>query len=242
MIEDILDRLQGARYFSTLDLNNGFFHVPIAEDNIKYTAFVTHEGQYEFLKYPYLDYVIALQFFSGIGISKLTMQNIALYYMDDLIITSPDETSGIERLNMVLQVARDYGLEIKKKKCQILKQRVPFLGIIIENGEVQPSQEKTKAIDKFSKPTTIKQIQSFLGLTGYFRKFILSYSVIAKPLSDLLKKESIFKFGEEQERSFNTLKKLLSETELHTDASKHGMVLVCFKNLTMMPSFILFII
>lgn len=63
--------------------------------------------------------------------------------MDDLIITSPDETSGIERLNMVLQVARDYGLEIKKKKCQILKQRVPFLGIIIENGEVHPSQEKT---------------------------------------------------------------------------------------------------
>lgn len=236
LIEDILDRLQGARYFSTLDLKNGFFHVPIAEDSIKYTAFVTHEGQYEFLKCPFglCNSPAVFQRYISHIFRELTMQNIVLYYMDDLIIISPDETSGIERLKMVLQVARDYGLEIKKKKCQILKQRVTFLGFIIENGEVQPSQEKTKAIDKFSKPTTIKQTQSFLGLTGYFRKFIPSYSLIAKPLSDLLKKESVFKFGEEQERSFNTLKKLLtnepvlriykqgSETELHTDASKHG--------------------
>lgn len=236
LIEDVLDRLQGAKYFSTIDLRNGFFHVPIAEDSIKYTAFVTHDGQYEFLKCPFglCNSPAVFQRYISHIFRELTMQNIVLYYMDDLIITSADEVSGMERLKMVLSVAKDYGLEIKRKKCQILKKRVAFLGFIIENGQVQPSTEKTKAVEKFPRPRTLKQVQSFLGLTGYFRKFIPSYSVIAKPLSDLLKKENIFKFEEEQERSFNKLKELLTcepvlhiykqgnETELHTDASKQG--------------------
>lgn len=109
--------------------------------------------------------------------------------MDDVIILSSTPEEGIERLKKVLDVAREYGLEIKKSKCQFLKRRVSFLGFIMENGKVQPSEEKTSAIKKFPVPTTLKQIQSFLGLTGFLRKFIPSYAIIAKPLSDLLKKK-----------------------------------------------------
>lgn len=114
-----------------------------------------------------------------------------------------------------------------------MQTRVTFLGYIIEDGKIQPSKEKTLAIKKFPEPKSCKQLQSFLGLTGYFRKFIPGYSLIAKPLSDMLKKEAVFQFGNLQKQSFVRLKELLTEypvlqifqrgfpTELHTDASKH---------------------
>ncbi|KAG5861787.1 hypothetical protein JTB14_037397 [Gonioctena quinquepunctata] len=154
--------------------------------------------------------------------------------MDDIVILSSTEEEGLERLRRVFQVAKDYGLDIKKKKCQLLKTKIEFLGFIIDDGRVQPSNDKTLAIKNYPQPTTLEQIQSFLGLTGYFRKFISSYSVIAKPLSDLLRKEQRFVFGYEQKEAFEKLKKFLSckpvlpiykqggETELHTDASKYG--------------------
>ncbi|KAG5889615.1 hypothetical protein JTB14_002005 [Gonioctena quinquepunctata] len=135
---------------------------------------------------------------------------------------------------MDADVAKDYGLDIKKKKCQLLKTKIEFLGFIIDDGIVQPSNDKTLAIKNYPQPTTLQRIQSFLGLTGYFRKFISSYSVIAKPLSDLLRKEQRFVFGYEQKEAFEKLKKFRSckpvlhihkqggETELHTDASKYG--------------------
>lgn len=125
-------------------------------------------------------------------------------------------------------------METINRRRQVFKRRVNFLGYIIENGKIQPSDEKTLAIKKFPQPATYKQVQSFLGLTGYFRKFIPSYAVVAKPLSDLLRKDRIFSFGEEQQHAFSKLKELLAtqpvlaiydqgrETELHTDASCHG--------------------
>lgn len=236
LIEDVLDKLQGAKYFSAIDLRNGFFHVLIADESTKYTSFVTHNGQFEFLKCPFglCNSPAVFQRFIAHIFRDLSMRNIVVYYMDDLIVLSENEEQGIERLRLVLEVARDYGLEIKRKKCQILQRKVQFLGVIIEDGKVQPSSEKSDAISKYPKPTTVKQVQAFLGLTGYFRKFIPSYSVIAKPLSDLLKKERIFQFGENEEQAFETLKQSLSsqpvlclykqgaETELHTDASKFG--------------------
>ncbi|GBM30606.1 Retrovirus-related Pol polyprotein from transposon 17.6 [Araneus ventricosus] len=112
--------------------------------------------------------------------------------------------------------------------------KVEFLGHIVENGTIKPSIAKTLAVRKFPEPTTVKQVQSFLGLTGYFRKNIKDYSKIAKPLSDLTRKENQLVFGTEQKEAFEKLKKLMSEgpvlriykygrrTELHTDASKQG--------------------
>lgn len=236
LIEDVLDGLQGAKIFSTIDLRNGFFHVPIEEDSIKYTAFVTHNGQYEFLKCPFglsTSPPVFQRFINHI-FRPLLMENIVIYYMDDIIIPSCNYEEGLERLKMVLQVAKEYGLEIKKEKCQFLKERIEFLGFIIEDGKVQPCEAKTYAIRKFPEPTTCRQLQSFLGLTGYFRKFIPSHAIIAKPLSDMLKKNQSFIFEDVQKQAFNRLKDLLTsepilhifqqgrETELHTDASKFG--------------------
>jgi len=101
-------------------------------------------------------------------------------------------------VKIVLKRAEEYGLEINKRKCQLLEQRIEFLGHVTENGKLYPSPEKTRAVLKFPEPRTIKQVQSFLGLTSYFRKFIPNYSRIANPLSNLLKKNHIFQFGEKK--------------------------------------------
>ncbi|GBN84195.1 Transposon Tf2-8 polyprotein [Araneus ventricosus] len=173
LIEDVLDKLQDAKVYSTLDLKNGFFHVEVNEDCKHFTSFVVPDGQFEFNK-------------------------------------------------------------IKFKKCQFLRRKVGFLGHVVENGTVRPSVAKTIAVKKFPVPTTVKQVQSFLELTGYFRKFIPEYSKIAKPLSDLIRSDNPFVFEQPQIEAFEKFKKLLTESpvlsifqqgktiELHTDASQQG--------------------
>ncbi|GFY40373.1 retrovirus-related Pol polyprotein from transposon 17.6 [Trichonephila inaurata madagascariensis] len=160
-------------------------------------------------------------------------KGVVIIYMDDLIFPAKDEKEGLEKLKEVLEVASKYGLEMKFKKCQFLRRKVEFLGHVVENGTIRPSIAKTIAVKKFLVPTTVKQVQRFLGLTGYFRKFILAYSQIAKPLSDLTRKDNPFMF-EPQMEAFEKLKKLLTEspvlsifqqgktTELNTDASQQG--------------------
>ncbi|GFU50307.1 retrovirus-related Pol polyprotein from transposon 17.6 [Trichonephila clavipes] len=123
------------------------------------------------------------------------------------------EKEGLEKLREVLEVASKYGLEMKFKKCQFLRRKVEFLGHVVENGTIRHSIAKTIAVKKFPVPTTVKQVQSFLGLTGYFRKFIPAYSQIAKPLSDLTRKDNPFMFEQPQMKAFEKLKKLLTESQ-----------------------------
>lgn len=236
LIEDQLDALQEARVFSTIDLKNGFFHVPVNKESRNCLSFVTHNGQYTFLKAPFgcSNSPRVFQRFINHIFRDLIRRKIVLVYVDDIIILAKNMEEAILHLTMVLECAAEAGLEIKWKKCQFLRKSVEFLGYIIENGAIKPSPCKTNAVQKFPEPKTIKQVQSFLGLTGYFRKFIEGYAVIARPLSDLLRKENGFVFGEVQRRSLEQLKLCLvqdpvlkifqqnAETELHTDASKFG--------------------
>ncbi|GFW75816.1 hypothetical protein TNCV_4429991 [Trichonephila clavipes] len=203
IIEDVLDTLQKAKVYSTLDLRNGFFHVDVDEDCRKYTSFIVPDGQFEFNKVPFglsTSPGVFQRYVSSI-FRDLTRKGIVISYLDDLVIPAKNEQEGH----------------------------------IVESGTIKPSPTKTLAVRKFPEPTTIKQVQSFLGLTGYFRKYIKDYSKIAKPLSDLTRKENLFVFfGIQQKEAFEKLKKIMSEgpvlhlykygrkTELHTDACKQG--------------------
>ncbi|GBM27036.1 hypothetical protein AVEN_256959-1 [Araneus ventricosus] len=102
----------------------------------------------------------------------LLKEGIVIIYMDDIIIPSIDELDGLKRLSRVLQTASEYGLELNLKECNFLKSKIEFLGYIIENGKMSPSLDKTVAVQNFPEPESVKQVQSFIGLTGYFRKFI----------------------------------------------------------------------
>lgn len=236
LIEDQLDMLQNAKYFSTLDLRNGFFHVPIDAESQKYTAFIVPDGHYEFLKVPFglCNSPSVFQRFINVIFREAIRDKIVLIYLDDLIIPSTDEDVGIKHLEIVLKIASEAGLDINWKKCQFLRNRIEFLGYIVEDGKVYPSARKIDAVSKFPEPVNFRQVQSFLGLSGYFRKFIPNYSIIARPLTNLLKQNTTFQFREEERGAFICLKTILCNkpvlrlyrvnavTELHTDASIDG--------------------
>ncbi|GFT12001.1 retrovirus-related Pol polyprotein from transposon 17.6 [Trichonephila clavipes] len=237
IIEGVLDTLQEAIVYSTLDLRNGFFHVDVDEDCRKYTSFIVPDGQFEFNKVPFglsTSPGVFQRYVSSI-FRDLTRKGIVISYLDDLVIPAKNEQEGLEKLKIIFEVAKKYGLEIKFKKCQFLKKKIEFLGHIVESGTIKPSPTKTLAVRKFPEPTAIKQVQSFLGLTGYFRKYIKDYSKIAKPLSDLTRKENLFVFFRDSTKeAFEKLKEIMSKgpilhlykygrkTELHTDACKQG--------------------
>lgn len=240
LIEDQIDALQGARVYSTLDLANGFFHVPVSPESTKYTAFITSSGQYEFLKAPFglcLCPPVFQRFINTI-FSQLIDDGTVIPYMDDIVIPAKNEEEALDKLKRVLQLASEYGLNIKWKKCSLLQKRIEFLGQEIENGTIRSSPTKTNVVKNYKEPTTVKEVQKFLGLAGYFRKFIEGFAMIAKPLSDLLRQNHPFQFGLEQRLAFQKLKKCITqrpvltifeyglETEVHTDASKVNLAAV----------------
>lgn len=236
IIEDQIDKLKEAKMFTSLDLKNGFLHVKVHKDSQKYTSFVTPQGQYEFQRMPFglCTAPSVFQRFINDIFSDLITDGTLLVYLDDLIIPSITEEEGISKLEKVLKRSEEFGLEFNWKKCHFLKKEIQYLGYIICDNEVRPSQEKIKAVANFKKPNNVKTVQSFLGLTGYFRKFIRNYSLIAKPMTDLLKKDAVFDFDDRCEKAFIELKQILCsspvlrifnpdlETELHTDASADG--------------------
>ena len=237
LIEDVLDRLQGAIVFSTLDLKDGFLHVPIEESSRKYTAFIVLDGHYEFLRVAFGLCNSPAVFQRNIRaiFRTLIAEGKVLSYLDDLIIPAKDEEENLEKLQEVLELASKHGLTINWKKCSLLVRKVTFLGYIVENSTIKPSKEKTRAVTCFPRPNSKKDVQCFVGLSGYFRKFIPHYASIARPLTNLLKDEVTFKWEREEEEAFEKLKEQFAQepvlnlysvgadTELHTDASRQGL-------------------
>lgn len=236
LIDVVLDNLSDATVFTTLDLKNGYFHVPVAETSKKYTAFVTDDGLFEFNFTPFGLKNAGAVFVRYIQIifRELVSKKILEVYVDDLIIWAETEEENLRKLDMVLKVAADFNLIFNWPKCRFLQRKVEFLGHVIEKGTVRPSLEKTKAIENFPEPKRVKDIQAFLGLSGFFRRFINGYSLMARPLTDLTRKETKFVFGAPQRQAFTALKNALTNnpllalyrqdatTEIHTDACQLG--------------------
>ncbi|GFY34472.1 retrovirus-related Pol polyprotein from transposon 17.6 [Trichonephila clavipes] len=211
LIEEVLDKLENSKVYTSLDLKNGFFHVPMDPNSTKYTSFVTHEGQYEFLRVPFglSNSPSVFQRFIYTVFRKLIRDNILIVYMDDLLIPSQNEAEGLNKLRLVLQTAADFGLELNLKKYTSC-----------------PKLSTTSNPETTSKFYRINK--------SYFRKLIPNYARIARPLSDLLRDNVKFKFGPTEIASFQELKNILSENpvlhvfqqdyplELHTDASSLG--------------------
>lgn len=239
-IEEQLDSLEGATIFSTLDLANGFFHIPVAKECQKFTSFITLNGQYEFLRAPFGLCICppVFQRFINTIFAELINKKIVIPYMDDIGIPAKSEEEALEKLKEVLKIAENYGLNIKWKKCKLIQRKIEFFGQEIENGKIRSSPSKTKALKQYKEPSNTKEVQRFLGLAGYFRKFIKNYATIAKPLSDLLRQNTKFEFGLPQKATFDKLKSIISErpvltifqygleTQVHTDASKHALAAI----------------
>jgi transposase InsO family protein len=234
-IEEHLDRLKGCEYFTSLDLAAGYHQIAMAEESVPKTGFVTPDGHYEYVRMPF-GLVNAPAVFQRAIIKVLgpLRFNVAMAYMDDVLIPSKDIDEGLSFLKQVLNVFRESNLTIKLTKCLFFQQKLEYLGHEISAQGIKPGTRKTIAIEQFPRPKTVHEIRQFIGLASYFRKYIANFAVIASPLTQLTRKDVPFVWHEEQEAAFNLLKNKLTSrpvlaiydaeahTEVHTDASKKG--------------------
>lgn len=214
-IEEILDQLGKARYFSALDLTSGFHQVPLEKSSQEKTAFSTNRGHYEFLRMPF-----------GLKNAPATFQRlmnrvllgligrICFVFIDDIIVFGQTLEEHNQNLIQVFDRLRQHHLKLEPDKCEYLKPELQYLGHIISEDGVKPNPEKLKAVQNFPEPRTSKQIKQFLGLAGYYRKFIKDFSKIARPLNLLLTKNTPFEFGPNQREAFRRLKEALCNEPL----------------------------
>lgn len=236
LIEDNLDRLRDKKYFSVLDLKDSFYHVKIHEPSVKYTSFVTPLGQFEFLRMPFglTNAPRVFQRYIHIVLEPLIREDKILLYLDDILVATRDMKEQVEILSKVFELAGKYHLRFRLDKCHFARTEIKYLGYHVDQHGIRPSDENIEAVLRFPIPRNAKELHRFIGLASYFRKFIPSFSVLAKPLYDLLKRDSVYKFGENEHDVFEALKYYLShkpvlviyspqlETELHCDASASG--------------------
>lgn len=237
-IEDILAQLAGNKYFTVLDMKMGYYQIELEETAKPLTAFVTHDGHYEFNRMPF-GLVNAPAVFQGVmnKIVEIAKPDLIIVYLDDVIIPSKTTEEGVQVLNRFLRLLEKCNLTLRYDKCNFLHENIDFLGHRIDENGIRPGKSKLIAIEKYKTPKNATEIRRFMGLCGFFRKFVQNFQIIAKPLTQLTKKAThdSFVWGPEQEIAFNSLKeKLCSEPvlalydfdalhEVHTDASSVGL-------------------
>ncbi|CAM4684137.1 unnamed protein product [Lepidochelys kempii] len=187
--DELLEKLGHAQFISTLDLTKGYWQVPLDESAKERSAFITHVGLYEFNVLP-LGLQNAPTIFQKLVDGLLVgLGEPAVTYLDDVALFSDSWEEYLEHLWKVFERIREAGLTVKAKKCQIGLNRVTYLGHQVGQGTISPLQAKVDAIQKWLVPKSKKQVQSFLGLAGYYKRFVPQYSQIAAPLTDLTKKK-----------------------------------------------------
>ena len=223
-IDDTLDALQNARFISTLDLHSGYWQVEIDEASKPITAFVTHCGLFEHTVMPFglANAPATFQRLMDIILADLKWQ-CCLVYLDDINVYSPTFAQHLEDLNKVFRALTDANLTLKASKCHFCRSELTFLGHLITPNGIKPDSGLTSTIFAFKQPTTVKDVQAFLGLTGYYRRFIKNYAKVAEPLLKLIRSQhsasnnTPIEWNEDCTLAFDTLKqKLVSPPLMHS--------------------------
>lgn len=222
-ITEILDQLGGMRYFSTLDLSAGFHQIEIKESDKEKTAFSTPQGHFEYERMPF-----------GLKGAPATFQrlmnevlrgligSICFVYIDDIVCYGRDLTESIDNLEKVFVRLREHKLLLNVEKCSLLHTSVTYLGHIVSRDGVSPDPSKIAAVKNYPEPKNVKELKSFLGLAGYYRRFIKDFAKIAKPLNALFKEGVEYCWSAAQEEAFSTLKNMLTSQPIlqYPDFSK----------------------
>ena len=234
-IDEVIDRLSNARYFTTLDVAWGYWHVAMDPASDAKTAFITHEGHYEELVMPFGLKNAPATFQKAIqAILGPILYKGAINYLDDIIIYTETLEQHADLLNDVLNRLKEHGVRLKESKCSFAQSEVAYLGHTISYNAVKPSPEKLKAILDFPEPNSIRSLRQFLGICRWFRRFVPNFTRIARPLTKLMRKNAPFLIATEQKTAIQRLKQILTSRPtigifnkdktctLYTDGSAEG--------------------
>uniref|UniRef100_A0A2N9GS05 RNA-directed DNA polymerase n=1 Tax=Fagus sylvatica TaxID=28930 RepID=A0A2N9GS05_FAGSY len=235
-IDDLFDQLQGAQIFSKIDLRSGYHQLKIKPDDVPKTAFRTRYGHYEFLVMPFGLTNAPAAFMDLMNrVFKPFLDQFVVVFIDDILIYSKSKEDHERHLRLVLQVLEEKKLYAKLKKCEFWLDSVAFLGHVISKDGISVDPKKVEAVVEWNRPNNVTEIRSFLGLAGYYRRFVEGFSHLAMPLTRLTQKGVKFEWSEECEQSFQELKRRLVSAPIltipdgsggliiYSDASKKGL-------------------
>ena len=212
-VEDIFSKLNGATYFTTLDLQPGYHHIPLDKPSILKMAFNSPCGKYENVKVPFgLAQVPA--YFQELMTGVLKDFSFAVAYLDDIIIFSETPQEYLSHIRKVFEKLRSAKLSMKMSKCNFFSKEIQYLGHILSATGIQPLLSKKHAIQHMQPPTMPKQVQVFLGLVGYYRKFIKGFAKITKPLTMLTQQQVKFEWTPMHHIAFLHLKEAIVQAPI----------------------------
>lgn len=238
-IDDILGQFSGKTYFTTFDANKGFHQVEINEEDRPKTAFRTHKGLHQFKRMPFglKTGPSIFQRLTDKVLGRYKWQ-IALVYIDDIIIYSNSLKEHLSDVSTVLKLVGKSGITLSPKKCHIAYQSIKALGHTVSNLGIGTLEETVRAVKEYPIPHNVKSLQRFLGLAVYYRRFVQNFARLAAPLYELLKDGVPFKWTSRQDEAVNNLKNALTSAPVlahpdytkpflvHTDASTTGLGVV----------------
>lgn len=213
LINDILESLGKAKYFSSLDLASGYFQCPLREEDRPMTAFSTPFNHFQFKVLP-MGLKGACEYFQKLMNTVLCgIQGLKSFaYLDDIVCHGSTLESHNANLKDVFDRLRKFNLKLQPDKCEFLRREILYLGHHISENGVSPDPSKVECVQNYPRPLDVKQLRRYLGLTSYYRKFVPNFGKIAKPLYELLLKDATYTWGPRQELAFCELKeKLISK-------------------------------
>ena len=242
-IDDLFDQLKGAKWFSKIDLRSGYHQLKIKSEDIPKTAFRTRYGHYEFLVMPFGLTNAPAAFMDLMNrVFKKYLDKCIIVFIDDILVYSKTEEEHAEHLRIALETLRHERLYAKFSKCEFWLREVQFLGHIVGEDGIKVDPAKIEAVMNWERPKTPTEVRSFLGLAGYYRRFVKDFSKIATPLTKLTRKNEKFVWNEKCEESFQELKQrlvtapvlVLPDTQgnfvIYSDASHKGLGCVLMQN------------
>jgi hypothetical protein len=223
-IDELLDQLSGARYFSKLDLRSGYWQVPVAAEDTVKTAFKTRYGLFEFKVMPFglTNAPATFQAMMNHVLAPFVDKFVA-NILDDILIYSKTLEEHVEHLRQVLEKLREFKLYAKLSKCEFAKPEVEFVGFTVGKDGLKASPSKLAAVRDWPEPKSVKDIRSFLGFCNFYRRFVKNYAYIAAPLTELTKRDVWSgALGPEEKAAFQELKDQLTSAPvlLNPDFSK----------------------
>ena len=242
-IDEIYARLKGSNIYSTFDMRSGYYHMVLSEKSRPKSASVSSFGKWEFKRFPF-GLAQAPAYFQRLVNEVLSGLTFAFGYLDNILIYSPDMKTHLEHLRKLFIKLREADLKLKEVKCNFLKKHIQYLGHIVLGKGITPMPEKLACIKEMPPPKTPKKVKQFLGLIGYYQKFMPRFSDLARPLNALTRKDVPFEWTPICQESFELLKtSLMTEPiltypdpnlpyVLFTDASKYAWACVLMQEKT----------